>query len=151
MKIAIGADHRGFAAKTKVADYLRKKGYRVVDYGADSPDSVDYPDIAVRVGGAVASGKAAYGILFCYSGQGMVMAANKVRRVRAALCTDITCARLARAHNDANVLVMPAGFMKYGTRMRNITNIFLRTEFEGGRHLRRVKKMKKYEDSAHSI
>lgn len=151
MKIAIGADHRGFVTKSKVAEYLRKKGYTVIDYGADSSDSVDYPDIAVRVGEAVASSKASYGILLCYSGQGMVMAANKVRRVRAALCTDVTCARLARAHNDANVLVMPAGFMKYGARMRNIIKIFIRTGFESGRHLRRVRKMGKYEDSAHSI
>ena len=151
MRIAIGSDHRGCTLKADVMKILAEEGYEYQDFGCYTEDSVDYPDIAVRVGGAVASGKAAYGILFCYSGQGMVMAANKVRRVRAALCTDITCARLARAHNDANVLVMPAGFMKYGTRMRNITNIFLRTEFEGGRHLRRVKKMKKYEDSAHSI
>jgi ribose 5-phosphate isomerase B len=151
VKIVIGADHRGFVTKTKVVDYLRNKGYIVLDYGADSVDSVDYPDIAVSVGEAVASRKAAYGILFCYSGQGMVMAANKVRRVRAALCTDVTCARLSRAHNNANVLVMPAGFMKYGARMRNIIGTFMRTEFEGGRHLRRIKKIGKYENSAHCI
>jgi ribose 5-phosphate isomerase B len=151
MKIAVGADHRGFVAKTKIADYLRKKGYGVLDCGADSAEPVDYPDIAIRVGEAVAARKVAYGILFCYSGQGMVMAANKVKGVRAALCTDPTYARFARAHNNANVLVMPAGFIKYGARMRNIVNTFVRTEFEGGRHLRRIKKIGKYEDSTRCI
>ncbi|MDH4210714.1 MAG: ribose 5-phosphate isomerase B [candidate division WOR-3 bacterium] len=151
MKIAIGADHRGFVTKTKVIDYLRKKGYDVLDYGVDSAEPIDYPDIAIRVGEAVASRKVAYGILFCYSGQGMVMAANKVKGVRAALCIDPTYARFARAHNNANVLVMPAGFIKYGARMRNIVNTFILTEFEGGRHLRRIKKIGQYEDSTHCI
>ena len=151
MKIAVGADHRGFATKTKILRYLHKKGYEVSDYGADSSDSVDYPDIAIRVAEAVAARKSTYGILMCFSGQGMVMTANKVKGVRAALCTDSICARFARAHNNANILVMPAGFIKYGSRMRSIINTFISTEFEGGRHLRRIKKMRQYENSAGCI
>lgn len=151
MKIAIGSDHRGFAAKTKIIEYLCRKGHKVLDYGADSSESIDYPDIAIRVAEAVAARKSAYGILMCYSGQGMIMAANKVKGVRAALCIDPIYARLARAHNNANVLVIPAGFTKYGVRMRNIINTFIRTEFEGGRHLRRIKKIGRYENSTRCI
>ncbi|UCG31358.1 MAG: ribose 5-phosphate isomerase B [candidate division WOR-3 bacterium] len=151
MKIAVGADHRGVAFKTQIMTYLRKKGHEVLDYGTDSTESVDYPDIAIAVGEAVASKKAAYGILLCYSGQGMVMAANKVKGIRAAFCTNPTYARFARAHNNANVLVMPAGFVKYDSRTRNIMKTFLLTRFDGGRHLRRIKKIRKYEDSARRV
>lgn len=142
--IAIGTDHRGFRTKSLIAEYLRKRGHKVVDHGTNSEESVDYPDIAWKVGKSVAGGKVKYGILLCYSGQGMVMAANKIRGVRAALCIDKVYARLARAHNDANVLVMPAGFIPYGRLMRDIVNTFMNTRFEGGRHRRRVEKMEKY-------
>lgn len=145
MKIAIGADHRGFKTKLLVASYLCKQGHKVFDYGTDSDEPVDYPDIAWQVGETVAKKKAGYGILLCYSGQGMVMAANKVRGVRAALCAEKACARFARAHNNANVLVMPAGFLPYGKKMRLIINTFLGTRFEGGRHRRRINKIAKYE------
>lgn len=151
MKIAIGSDHRGFAMKSQIVDYLRKKGHKVLDYGAESTDSVDYTDFAIKVAEAVASKKVGQGILLCYSGLGMVMAANKVRGVRAALCTNVTYARFARAHNDANVLVMPAGFIRYGTQVRGIIRTFINTRFEGGRHRRRVKKMALYEDSTNRI
>ncbi|MGB7055158.1 MAG: RpiB/LacA/LacB family sugar-phosphate isomerase, partial [bacterium] len=95
--------------------------------------------------------KVDFGILLCYSGQGMVMAANKVRGIRAAFCINDEYARFARAHNDANVLVMPAGFVKFGKKMRSIIDTFLTTEFEGGRHLRRIEKIRKYESSTHRV
>jgi len=145
MKIAIGADHRGFKTKLLIAGYLRKQGHEVFDYGTDSEEPVDYPDVAWQVGEAVAKKKTGYGILLCYSGQGMVMAANKVMGVRAALCAEKVCARFARAHNNANVLVMPAGFIPYGKRMREIITTFLSTRFEGGRHRRRINKIANYE------
>ena len=151
MKIGIGADHRGFKTKSRIVKHLRKQGHRVLDYGTDFEESVDYPDIAVRVARDVAKRKTDFGILLCFSGQGMVMAANKVRGVRAAFGINCDYARFARAHNNANVLVMPAGFMKFGKKMRDIIRVFLHTKFEGGRHRRRINKMKRYEDSAHSI
>ena len=151
MKIAIGADHRGFRTKSRIIYYLRDQGYQVSDYGTLSENSVDYPDYAISVAERVAQRKAKFGILLCYSGHGMVMAANKVRGIRAAFCVNEEYARFARAHNDANVLVMPAGFLKFGRKMKGIINTFLNTKFEGGRHLRRVKKIKKYEGSTHRV
>lgn len=151
MKLAIGADHRGYRTKSLITNYLRDQGHEVLDYGTLSEDSVDYPDFAINVAERVARGKARFGILLCYSGQGMVMAANKVRGIRAAFCVSSEYARFARAHNDANVLVMPAGFIKFGRKMKGIIDTFLNTRFEGGRHLRRVKKIKKYEGSTHRI
>ena len=151
MKIGIGADHRGNSTKTRIAAYLRKQGHDVVDYGALSDNSVDYPDFAISVAENVARDKVDFGILLCYSGQGMVMAANKVRGIRAAFCINDEYARFARAHNDANVLVMPAGFVRFGKKMRSIIETFLTTEFEGGRHLRRIEKIKKYESSTRRI
>lgn len=151
MRIGVGADHRGFKAKSQIIQFLRKRGYDVLDYGTESEDSVDYPDIAIEVAEAVAKGKATYGVLLCHSGQGMVMAANKVRGVRAAFCTEPEYARFARAHNDANVLVMPAGFVEFDKGMKDIIDTFLNTEFEGGRHLRRIRKIKEYEDSTDRI
>lgn len=149
MKIAIGADHRGYRTKSRIIDYLTDQKHEVLDYGTLSENSVDYPDFAINVAEKVAQRKAKFGILLCYSGQGMVMAANKVRGVRAAFCVNEDYARFARAHNDANVLVMPAGFIKFGKKMRGIIDTFLNTKFEGGRHLRRVRKIKKYEGSTH--
>lgn len=149
MKIAIGADHRGYRTKSRIIDYLTEQKHEVLDYGTLSENSVDYPDFAINVAEKVAQRKAKFGILLCYSGQGMVMAANKVRGVRAAFCVNEEYATFARAHNDANVLVMPAGFIKFGRKMRGIIDTFLNTKFEGGRHLRRVKKIKEYEGSTH--
>lgn len=151
MKIGIGADHRGFRTKTRIMKYLREKGHSVSDYGTDSEESADYPDIAIMVAEAVAKKKVKYGLLLCYSGQGMVMAANKVCGIRAALCADAKYACFARAHNDANVLVMPAGFLKFGKKMQVIIDTFLETSFKGGRHLRRIRKIKRYENSTHCI
>lgn len=151
MKIGIGADHRGVKTKSRIVQFLREKGYEVLDYGTETEESVDYPDIAIQVAEAVANGKLTYGVLLCYTGQGMVMAANKVRGVRAAFCTAPEYARFARAHNNANVLVMPAGFVEFGKGMQDIIETFMHTEFEGGRHLRRINKIKEYEDSADRV
>lgn len=151
MKIGIGADHRGFKTKLRIANHLRKRGHRVIDYGTDSEKSVDYPDIAVRVAEDVAKQKTDYGILLCFSGQGMVMAANKVHGVRAAFGINKEYARFARAHNNANVLVMPAGFLRFGKKMQEIIAAFLDTKFEGGRHRRRINKIKRYENSSRSV
>jgi ribose 5-phosphate isomerase B len=151
MKIGIGADHRGFSAKLQIVKYLCKRRHSVKDYGTDSEAPADYPDIAIIVAEAVAKKKVKYGLLLCYSGQGMVMAANKVRGIRAALCADAKSARFARAHNNANVLVMPAGFLKFGKKMQAIIDTFLETVFEGGRHLRRIRKISRYENSPHRI
>jgi ribose 5-phosphate isomerase B len=151
MKLGIGADHRGFKIKERLIVYLREQGYEVADYGTFSEDPVDYPDFAIAVAEAVARGELDYGILMCYSGQGMVMVANKVRGIRAAFCINEEYARFARAHNDANVLVMPAGFVRFGKKMKAIIDTFLKTKFEGGRHLRRIRKIEKYEGSANSV
>ena len=140
MKIAIGADHAGFEVKGRLEERLRSLGHTVLDAGTDGADSVDYPDYAEKVGGSVGSGEADYGLLVCGSGIGMSIAANKVRGVRAALCTCETTARLSRQHNDANVLCVGARITGL-TVIEEIVRVFLETPFEGGRHQRRVNKM----------
>ena len=150
MKIGIGADHRGIKLKSAIKKYLEGK-YRVEDYGAHSVESVDYPDIALELATDVASGRLKYGILLCYTGQGMVMAANKVRGIRAAVCMTKRIAAYARAHNNANILVIPAGFIGSRERTRQVIRTFLNTPFEGGRHLRRINKIKKYENSTRRV
>jgi ribose 5-phosphate isomerase B len=149
MKIGIAADHRGFKLKSSIINFLKKKGYEVVDYGTHSDESVDYPHFAIQVATAVAEQKIKFGILLCYTGQGMAMSANKVRGVRAAICTTPEIAQLTRAHNDANVLVMPAGFIDFSPDVEKIIETFLTTEFEGGRHLRRLKIIEEYEHNYH--
>jgi ribose 5-phosphate isomerase B len=144
MKVAIGADHRGYKLKQAIVQYLIRKGHKVSDHGTHSSLSVDYPDLAFDVAQAVASRRARFGILICFTGQGMTMAANKVRGVRAALCTSIRVARMARAHNDANVLVVP-GYLGYSRTVQGIIRTFFKVCFEGGRHARRVKKITHYE------
>jgi ribose 5-phosphate isomerase B len=151
MKIGIGADHRGIELKSAIKKYLEKKAYRVLDYGTHSAESVDYPDIAFELAGDVASGKLRFGILLCYTGQGMVMAANKVPGIRAAVGTSKKIAEYARAHNNANVLVLPAGFIGSRGSTRQIIKAFLTTPFQGGRHLRRINKIKKYENSTRRV
>lgn len=145
MKVGIGADHRGYKLKEKIIKYLRRSGYEVFDYGAFSPESVDYPDIGFRVAEDVARRRLRFGILLCFSGEGMVMTANKVKGIRAALCLKPEFARLARAHNNANVLVIPAGFVKFGQELQRTIRVFLKTDFEGGRHRRRINKIRRYE------
>jgi ribose 5-phosphate isomerase B len=138
--IAIAADHAGFELKAILGKELAELGYRVLDLGTDGPASVDYPDFADAMARAIEQGKAQRGVLICGSGIGIAMAANRHRSLRAAPCHDITSARLARAHNDANVLSLGARFI--GAEVaRDCLRTFLATDFEGGRHERRVAKL----------
>ena len=136
-RIAIGADHAGFELKQHLVKMLRNDGHDVDDQGTHSTESVDYPAICAGVGRAVRDGAAAMGIVIGGSGQGEQLAANKVRGVRAALCNCLYTARLARQHNDANVLSMGARVVGSGLA-EEIVQTFLTTDFEGGRHARRV-------------
>ena len=136
-RIAIGADHAGFELKTHVVELLAGQGHDVVDLGTDSTVAVDYPPICAAVGRAVRDGEVEVGIVIGGSGQGEQLSANKVRGVRAALCNDLYTARLARAHNDANVLAIGARVVGSGLADEIVT-LFLATPFDGGRHARRV-------------
>lgn len=140
MKIAIGADHAGFLLKEKLRDFLRAEGHDVIDAGTNSTESVDYPDFAEKVSDQVAKGDVDKGILVCFSGVGMSIAANKVNGVRAALGTNPDEVSYVRRHNDANVLAIGAHFTDEETAHK-MTEVFLATEFEGGRHARRVSKI----------
>ncbi len=146
MKIAIGADHRGYKLKRVLVEFLRGKGHDVTEYGAQSEESYDYPDAAIPVGEAVSSGKADRGILICMTGIGMSIAANKVKGVRAALVTSEEFAELSRRHNNANVICLQGGYVD-PEDAKKFVEIFLKTDFEGGRHARRVKKITDYESS----
>jgi ribose 5-phosphate isomerase B len=143
MRVAIGCDHRGIQFKKSVIEVLEKSSETVKDFGTYTEDSVDYPDIAKEVGNAVVSGDYDRGILICGTGIGMCIAANKIDGIRAALCHNEFCALRSRQHNDANVLCMGSEIVK--DDMPDIVNTFLTTEFEGGRHQRRVDKMKEME------
>lgn len=143
MRIAVGCDHRGLEAKKLVIKLLTEAGHSYKDFGTYTTEPVDYPDIAKAVGEAVAKGDFDYGILICGTGIGMCIAANKVKAIRAALCYDIFCAQRARQHNDANVLCL-GGEMAEDV-IREIVYTFLNSKFEGGRHLRRVDKIRKME------
>jgi ribose 5-phosphate isomerase B len=140
MKIAIGSDHAGFALKERIREALTAKGHEVKDFGTDSPDSIDYPDFAAPVAKAVSGGDVERGVLVCYTGVGMSIAANKVRGVRAALGTNSEEVGLTRRHNDANVLTIGARYTDEATA-NELVDVFLSTDFEGGRHQRRVSKM----------
>ena len=140
MKIAIGADHAGFALKERLRERLAAAGHELADFGTHSEESTDYPDYAQRVAAAVAAGEAARGLLVCGSGIGMAMAANRFRGVRAAAINDLFSARLAREHNDANVLALGSRIVAPALA-EAILDLFLETAFAGGRHERRVKKM----------
>ena len=137
MKIALGADHAGYPLKLEVAKHLADRGHEVLDLGTDSEESVDYPPICAAVGRAVASQGAELGIVIGGSGQGEQIAANKVHGVRAALCLDEFTARLAREHNDANVLSLGGRILAPAFAVA-IVDTFLSTGFDGGRHDRRV-------------
>ncbi len=147
MKIAIGSDHRGYEAKERIKALLQNLGAPVVDHGTFSRDAFDYPDSALAVAGDVADGRAERGILFCGTGLGMSIAANKVSGVRAALCHDELTAQLSRRHNNANVLCLPADLVG-DALMQSMVKTWLETEFEGGRHARRVEKIVAYEHEA---
>jgi RpiB/LacA/LacB family sugar-phosphate isomerase len=145
VKIAIGADHNGLDFKLLLKRHIEEKGHEVVDVGPDTADSVDYPDFAFAAAEMVARGEVDRGILICGSGIGMSMAANKVKGVRAALCLNPEAARLTREHNDANVLAL-AGWQSDSGDVLDIVDNFLAGVFEGGRHARRVDKIKAYEE-----
>ena len=140
MKIAIGGDHAGFEYKKTIIAALEEAGNSVTDFGPGSDASVDYPDHAHPLADAVEKGEADLGILICGSGNGVAITANKHQGVRAALCWSEEIAALARQHNNANVLCIPARFIELPLA-QGIVNIFLSTEFEGGRHGRRVQKI----------
>ena len=149
-KIAIGADHAGFELKQHLIKHLSSKGLQVTDHGTDSTESVDYPEICANVARAVRDGKAEIGIVLGGSGQGEQIAANKVHGVRAALCNDLYLAEMARSHNNANVLSM-GGRVVSPQQAEQIVDKFLSTEFEGGRHERRVAQLGEIEKSESNL
>jgi ribose 5-phosphate isomerase B len=140
MIISMGADHAGFSVKEKIREYLESKGYTLLDKGAYSEDSVDYPEFGHAVGNSVQSGESTKGIVVCGSGIGISMAANKIEGIRAALCTSAEHAQMSRLHNDANVLAVGARMTDYDLIIQ-IVDTWLNIDFEGGRHLRRVNKI----------
>lgn len=144
MKIAIGSDHRGYEAKERIKALLVDMGLELDDRGVNSRQAADYTDYGLAVAEEVASGQADRGILLCGSGIGMSITANKVAGVRAALCHDELTAQMSRRHNDANVLCLPADLIG-DALMQGIVRSWLTTDFEGGRHARRVDKIRLYE------
>ncbi len=144
MKVAIASDHRGYALKETLKALLGKLGHEVLDFGPSSADSCDYPDCIIPAAEAVAKGEAERGIVICGTGLGASIAANKVKGIRAARCASIYDAEMARRHNDANVLALGADTLAPGYAA-HIVKAFLTTEFEGGRHERRLKKIAEYE------
>ncbi len=149
MRIAIGADHAGFSLKQRIREYLERQGHQVADYGTASETSCDYPDFAAMAAGAVSSGACERGVLVCGSGVGMCIAANKVPGVRAALAVDVEEVRLARGHNDANVLTLGQRTTS-AALAEKLVDAFLSTPFDGGRHLRRIEKIHAMEHAAPS-
>ncbi|MGE0588782.1 MAG: ribose 5-phosphate isomerase B [Cyclobacteriaceae bacterium] len=139
-KLAIGSDHAGFELKEKVRDLLQRQGYDVKDFGANSAESADYPDFAHPVASAVEKSEFDLGILICGSANGVAMTANKHQGIRAAICWNEELASLARQHNNANILCLPARFIDLSLAEK-IVDRFLHSSFEGGRHERRVNKI----------
>jgi ribose 5-phosphate isomerase B len=140
--IHIASDHAGVELKAKVMEYLQGQGMELVNHGTDSLSSCDYPDYVHPLAQAVSSNLALRGILICGSGNGVCITANKYSNVRAALCWDVELAELARLHNDANVICIPARFVSEEKALKMV-EVFLQTAFEGGRHLNRVEKITK--------
>src|SRR5690606_20519086 len=139
-KIAIGSDHAGFDYKTTLVRYLQELGYQVTDFGTNSHESVDYPDFAHPTASAVENEKCDAGVLICGSANGVAITANKHQGIRAAICWQKEIAALARQHNDANIICLPARFTSIEA-CKEMVNIFLTTAFEGGRHGTRVHKI----------
>jgi ribose 5-phosphate isomerase B len=147
MRIAVGSDHRGFAVKERIIELLKKTNQEVIDAGTHSCESVDYPDIAAVVAAQVSNGQVDRGILICGTGIGMCITANKFANVRAAPCHDDLSAEMSRRHNDLNILCLSADML--GERLIDrMVEIWLKTEFEGGRHARRVDKISQLEKPA---
>lgn len=140
MKLAIGSDHAGFLLKQSLIEFLKELGHEVMDFGCHSEDSIDYPDYAHPVAEEVEAQRVNLGILICGSGNGISMTANKHQGIRCALCWNPEIARLARQHNDANIVSLPARFINTQTAIE-IVRDFISTEFEGGRHATRVAKI----------
>ena len=139
MKITIGCDHAGVEYKSKIVEFLEKEGHQVLDVGTHGNESVDYPDYAHKVAEEVLAG-ANFGVLICGSGNGVSMAANKHKGIRAALCWSEEITKLARQHNDANIISVPARFVSL-KKTKELITIFINEDFEGGRHQRRVEKI----------
>jgi ribose 5-phosphate isomerase B len=147
MKIAIASDHRGYSVKGKILALIVELGHEAIDMGTDSPESVDYPDFGVKVARAISEKAIDRGILICGTGMGMCITANKFPGVRACTCHDDLTAEMSRRHNDANVLCLSADLL--GDRLVNrMVEIWLKTEFEAGRHARRIEKIGRIEAEA---
>ena len=144
MKIAIACDHGAYDLKEAVKEHLTKQGHEVVDFGTHSKDSCDYPDFAGPAAKAVAAGECEKGIVLCTTGIGVSITANKVKGIRCALLSDLLSAKMTRQHNDTNVMAMGAGVVGQLLALQ-IVDTWLGTEFEGGRHQRRIDKMMQYE------
>ncbi|MEZ5072628.1 MAG: ribose 5-phosphate isomerase B [Bacteroidales bacterium] len=140
MKVAVGNDHAGYRIRQVVLEWLMERGHEVLDFGSASPESVDYPDHVHPVAEAVKRGDAEVGILVCGTGQGVSMTANKHQEIRAALCWIPEIASLSRSHNDANILCLPGRYVEENVA-KDILDAFFSTEFEGGRHERRIRKL----------
>ena len=145
VKVALAADHAGFPLKESAREYLTEKGFAVEDFGTHNDDPVDYPDLAAAAARSVQRGECALGILFCGTGVGVAITANKLRGIRAACCTDCYTAACAREHNDANILTLGARVTGSGLAMK-IISAFLQTPFAGGRHRVRLEKIKALEE-----
>ena len=142
MQISIGNDHAGPEYKEKIIAFLKSENYETINYGTNTTDSVDYPDFIHPVAKDVSEGKSDFGIIICGSGNGANMTANKYQKIRSALCWNKEIAELARTHNNANILSIPSRFVSLKTAIEMV-EIFINTEFEGGRHLTRINKIPK--------
>ena len=139
-KICIASDHAGFNLKENIKDYLINKNVSIIDLGPNENKSVDYPDYAKKIGNRIKSKKSDIGILVCGSGTGMAISANKFKNIRAAVCYNIKSTRLSRQHNNANIIALGARLTKKSLSLK-LVDLFLKTKFEGGRHLKRIKKI----------
>ena len=143
-KVSLASDHRGIEIKSEIAAYLKQRGIEVLDFGTNSSESCDYPDFMFPAAEALGKGDCQRAVGICYTGIGSVIAANKVRGVRAALVEDVARAKLTRQHNDSNMLILASGFHS-NTELMDIVKAWFDTEFEGGRHEQRIGKIKSYE------
>lgn len=149
MKIALGADHKGFQLKRDIRGFLESQGHEVLDFGTDSDASVDYPDFGRAAASAVARGEAELGLVFCWTGSGMAIAANKLSGIRSAVVLNTDMAQLARQHNDVNVLSIPSKYVE-PEQARAIVQSWLEARFEGGRHARRLAKIESPDGESHA-
>ncbi|OGX06440.1 MAG: ribose 5-phosphate isomerase B [Omnitrophica bacterium RIFCSPLOWO2_12_FULL_50_11] len=150
LSFAIASDHRGVQLKRVISEFLKSKGYRVEDLGTGSEESVDYPDYALKAAEAVVQGKTDYAVVICHSGIGVSVSANKVKGIRAALCHSVGQAEYAKKHANANVLALPSGFVEPEVA-KEIVSTWIKTDFEGGRHERRIGKITDYEKRNQSL